>query len=323
MSLDQPKTEPTASVTVTGPGAVGIGGNNHGPITTTIHNTYLPGPGSARQNWLPMTVGVLLGGTVGGDAVAILSGDYRWRLVIVATATGLVLAVPIWLRRYPPRSALTRWATAALLIGATVGIVFAGFGPPPTVPWAIGGAALFTTGAVLIPTHPEARLRLLSGAALIALGVVAAGIGAAALAHHDRLFGAVGIASGVAIAGIGAAALAHHDRLSGAAFIAGGVALAGIGAADLAHHDLLSGAAGIAAGVALAGAGAADLAHHDLLLGAAGIAGGVAAVWYGTLRLLDNGIRQWLRQRWAALITDPTTIEDSPRPNIQRTDHRP
>ena len=31
---------------------------------------------------------------------SIYSGDYRWRFVIVVTATGLVLAVPVWLGRH-------------------------------------------------------------------------------------------------------------------------------------------------------------------------------------------------------------------------------
>ena len=267
--------------------------------------TGKPRPERVRQDWRSWLVGVLLGTTVGDAAVNILSGDYRWRFVMVVTAVALVLAVSVRLERYPPRSDLVVWATRALLAGAAIAAVLAAFAGPSVASWATTAAALLSIGAVFVPAQPDTRLRLALGVAGIAVAVAAAGLGAAWLADNDRLLGVADITSGMAIAGMGAALLIDNHRLYGVADIAAGVAIAGMGAALLADNDRLGGVAGIASGVALAGLGAAALVYSTRLFGVALIALGVAVAGYGIFVLAETGLRQRLQDRWASLTADP------------------
>src|SRR5690242_6809628 len=94
-----------------------------------------PGQQRPRQDWRAVLVGVLLGTTVGDAAVNILSGDYRWRFVTVITATGLVIAIPLWLSRYPPRSTLVTSTARILLAASLTATGLAAFSNPLAASW--------------------------------------------------------------------------------------------------------------------------------------------------------------------------------------------
>lgn len=145
----------------------------------------VPGRQRPRRDWRAVLVGALLGSTVGDAAVNILSGDYRWRFVTVVTATGLVLAVPLWLSHYPPRSTLVTATIRTLLAGAIIAAGLAAFSPSAAVSWEITAAALVTTGAVLIPAQPHTRTTLLLGIAQFQPGRLPYAAAKAARRHPD------------------------------------------------------------------------------------------------------------------------------------------
>jgi hypothetical protein len=262
-------------------------GAHHGAVTEQDPHSKTKEPPGKRRDWRAVLVGVLLGGMVGDAAVNILSGDYRWRFVILITAAGLVLAIPVWLSRYP-HSLLVTWSTRALLAGAVAAAGLAAFSRPPVSSWEITAAALLTTGAVFIPAEANTRIQFLTGVAMIAFGVAIIGLGVGWLADNDRLGGVTGIATGVATVGLGVGLLAGNGRLGGIAVITGGMVLVGFGVGLLADNDRLGGVQGIIFGVAVVGLGVGWLAGNGRLEGIAGITVGVAAVGLGVGWLADN-----------------------------------
>jgi hypothetical protein len=125
----------------------------------------------ASLDWRGRLTGTMLGSSVtGGLSTNILSGDYRWRAVIVALSVGTILAASFWLHQRPG-SAVARWAVWALLTLSFAGSLLALLGPAMVRPWASGAVAALIAGAVLVPRQYEAAFRILIGAGMIGIGL--------------------------------------------------------------------------------------------------------------------------------------------------------
>ena len=161
------------------------------------------GASGGRRDWRAVAAAALLGTTVGGAAINILSASHGWRFLSLAAASGMALLVPVWLGRYPARSGLVTWATRLLLAGAIAAAATAVFGPAGLATPATIAAVLLATAAVLIPTAPHDRLNMMSGIAGIALAVAVAGAGVTVLIGNAHLGGVAFIVCGVAAAGAG------------------------------------------------------------------------------------------------------------------------
>ena len=79
-------------------------------------------------------------------------------------------------------------------------LLLAAAGPASWQPWAVAAAAALTITAVLIPTDPEETVSLLSGVAVIGVGVAVDVGGVAMLTGGHTLFGVAMIVVGMAVA---------------------------------------------------------------------------------------------------------------------------
>jgi hypothetical protein len=219
--------------------------------------------------------GALLGFAV-GMTVNLFTDDFGYPGLTAAVTAAAVLATASYVRRLPPQVPLARYATRLLLLAALPVLLLAAAGPTSWQPWAVAAAAALTITAVLIPTDPEETVSLLSGLAVIGVGVALAVNGVAELTGGHTLLGVARIGGGVALAASGVAVLTGSIALIGAAAIGGGVALAVSGVAVLTGGRTLFGVAMIGGGVAVAVGGVAMLTGSHTLLGVALIGGGVA-----------------------------------------------
>jgi len=261
---------------------------------------------SALLDWRGRLAGTLLGTSVaGGLSINILSGDYRWRTVVVALSAGALLATSAWLHRRPA-SAIASWSIRALLAFAFGAVLLAQLGPALVRPWSSVSAAALTVAAVLVPRGHEAAVRMLSGAATTGIGLTSAVIAAGHLLIKDEpgmlnAYGTALMAVGAAGVALGQANLrGSHDLgnciiglgaalgLQGLVLMVGGPRLPGLGLAVAGMATALFGMGWARKqynfyGPGLLGIGVASLVIGFALLGGGLVAYGLIFLSHGTL----------------------------------------
>jgi hypothetical protein len=206
---------------------------------------------------------------------------YRGRVEVPGIAA--VVATTIVLRKLHARTPLRLFTRWSFLTSAAVVAAVAAFWPGPGVLHLVIVAGVLIACAAWLAPDTEAAVRLLTGAAVILVGMAVAGGGAAMLAKRDVTLSAAVIVAGVAVAGVGAAMLADREVLVHATLTAVGMAVAGVGVAMLADRQEAVGAALTAFGVAVVWAGAAMLAKTEVLIDAAVTLAAVAVVGIGAV----------------------------------------
>ncbi len=253
---------------------------------------------------------MLLGSSVtGGLSINILSGDYRWRIVIAAMSVGAVLAVSSWLHRRPG-SPVARWSIRILLTLALVASFLVLLGPAAIRSWSAAFAALLTAGAVLIPRREETAARILLGAATVGIGLTTIVITSDSLLIEGRP-GMVNVHS-LALTALGAAGvvlawLALGALRPGPGVIGLGGAMAMLGLTVTAGGALAQGSGLVVGGVATTlsglgwtkeryswhGLGLIGIGVASLIIGASQIGGGLLLfgcifVSHGTLVVVSG-----------------------------------
>lgn len=252
-------------------------------------------------DWRGRLAGTLLGTSVaGGLSINILSGDYRWRIVVVVLSAGTILATSAWLHRRPG-SAIARWSIRALLVLASIAGLLALLGPALVRPWSSVCAAALTVGAVLVPRGHEAAIRMLLGAASTGIGLTSIVIATDSLFIKDEpgmlnAYSLAGMAVGAAGVALGRASLSdsgHAGRglirlgaalgMLGLIMIAGGPRLLGLGVVVGGTATALSGIGWTRKQYSFHGLGLVGISVASLLIGVSLLSAG--SFVYGSIFL--------------------------------------